>query len=153
MLRWRYWALFDVEIMSPEQEITAKHRIKPAVVMVLEAWLVVLAVVYVVFGEARWYLIAGIFVWVVALVGYSYYAKVPTLLTLNPSRFLPEPPKWLRRLKHWSFVIEMVVCANALKVPTVGWRLVYLLGFSGLAFAWSWWQWQRLNRLLRYHAA
>lgn len=147
-MRWLYWWLFDVEIMSDEQMQKVKRVISPSVVLGFSALIVVLCGLMVAFGNQSWYLFAAMIVVLVVFLIFFYQAKVSRLVDQNPSRYLPEESKTFKRVKRGMYLLEFLWFLTAIKIPELGWRTLWLGVLGILVVAWSLYQWRRLNHRL-----
>ncbi|WP_125711135.1 hypothetical protein [Lacticaseibacillus porcinae] len=151
-MRWLYWVLFDLEIMSDEQMQKAKRVIPVQVLLGFAGLMVVMAGVIVAFANWPYVVAAALFLTVAVYIAYVMVAKVGTLSDQNPSRFLPKDSKQFKWVKRGMYVGQLFWFLKAIKLPELGMRAAWLVGLAIISLAWSWYQWQRLNQRLHVKA-
>lgn len=148
-MRWLYWAMFNVEIMSDEQMQKAKRVITPWVLVLVAGAFGIMAGLFIVTGNQTWYpfwLAIGL---VVVYAGYSRRASVQALIDQNPSRYLPAESKAFKRVKRGIDLLEFFGFFYALQNAQVWPQRALRLGALAIfACIWSWVRWRRLNRRL-----
>lgn len=148
MMRWLYWWLFDVEIMSVAQAQKVQKVIPRAFVAALVGLLVILAGLVVVYGNTTWYVFAVAVAVCALFLLFWHHAQVSALVDQNPSRYLPDETKVFIWVKRLMYLVQFVWFLQALQVHQMWQRALWLAGLALVAGVWSWWQWRRLNQRL-----
>lgn len=147
-MRWLYWVLFDLEIMSDEQMQQTKRVIPVPVLVGFAGLIVVMAGVIVAFADRPYVVSATVFLTLAAYIAYVMVAKVGTLSDHNPSRYLPKDSKRFKWVKRGMYVGQLFWFFKAIEISELGMRAVWLVGLAIVSLAWSLYQWRRLNRRL-----
>lgn len=148
-MRWLYWVMFDVEIMSDEQLQKVKRVISPWILACFTAALVAIVGWFIAVGKDNWYPVALALGVVVIFILFDRQANVQALSNHNPSRYLPAESKQFKWVKRGVYVAETMTFFYIIEKFKVGpQRTLWLGGLAILIVAWSWYQWRRLNRRL-----